>query len=118
MKVFALLGKRMEDVTVKGGFDRRKSLQELEQEPGRWMITVQPLCQSPRPFATIPRFCAATRRKTKGCTMTVQPGELWLADIRFTDASASKIRPVLVLWLTLNARPSRLGEYTVLDLIK
>jgi mRNA interferase MazF len=31
--------------------------------------------------------------------MTVQPGELWLADIRFTDASASKIRPVLVLWV-------------------
>ena len=31
--------------------------------------------------------------------MTAQPGELWLADIRFTDASASKIRPVLVLWL-------------------
>jgi hypothetical protein len=32
MKVLALLGKRMEDVTVKGGFDRRKSLQELEQD--------------------------------------------------------------------------------------
>ena len=31
--------------------------------------------------------------------MTVQPGELWLADIRFTDGSASKIRPVLILWL-------------------
>jgi mRNA interferase MazF len=31
--------------------------------------------------------------------MTVRPGELWLADIRFTDATASKIRPVLVLWL-------------------
>jgi mRNA interferase MazF len=31
--------------------------------------------------------------------MKVAPGELWLADIRFTDASASKIRPVLVLWL-------------------
>jgi len=29
----------------------------------------------------------------------MQPGEVWLADIRFTDASASKIRPVLVLWL-------------------
>jgi hypothetical protein len=32
MKVLALLEKRMEDVTVKGGFDRRKSLQELEQD--------------------------------------------------------------------------------------
>ena len=31
--------------------------------------------------------------------MTVQPGELWLANILFTDASAAKIRPVLVLWL-------------------
>lgn len=33
--------------------------------------------------------------------MTVQPGELWLADIRFTDGSASKIRPVLILWLEM-----------------
>jgi mRNA interferase MazF len=31
--------------------------------------------------------------------MTVQPGELWLADIRFTDATGSIIRPILVLWL-------------------
>jgi mRNA interferase MazF len=31
--------------------------------------------------------------------MTVQPGEVWLADIRYTDATASKIRPILVLWL-------------------
>src|SRR5207253_2224352 len=45
------------------------------------------------------RSYAVTVPKTKVCTMTVQPGELWLADIRFTDASASKIRPVLVLWL-------------------
>jgi mRNA interferase MazF len=28
-----------------------------------------------------------------------QPGELWLADIPFTNATASKIRLVLVLWL-------------------
>jgi mRNA interferase MazF len=27
------------------------------------------------------------------------PGEIWLAKILFTDGSASKIRPVLVLWL-------------------
>jgi mRNA interferase MazF len=27
------------------------------------------------------------------------PGEIWLAKITFTDGSASKIRPVLVLWL-------------------
>ncbi len=31
--------------------------------------------------------------------MTIQAGEIWLADIRFTDGSASKKRPVLVLWL-------------------
>ena len=31
--------------------------------------------------------------------MTIQAGEFWLADIPFTDGSASKIRPVLVLWL-------------------
>ncbi len=31
--------------------------------------------------------------------MIIQPGEFWLADILFTDRSASKKRPVLVLWL-------------------
>lgn len=31
--------------------------------------------------------------------MTLQPGEVWLADIPYTDGKASKIRPVLVLWL-------------------
>jgi mRNA interferase MazF len=31
--------------------------------------------------------------------MTMQAGEIWLADIQFTDGSASKIRPVLILWL-------------------
>lgn len=31
--------------------------------------------------------------------MTPQPGEIWLADIPFTSGAASKIRPVLVLWL-------------------
>jgi mRNA interferase MazF len=31
--------------------------------------------------------------------MTPSPGEVWLAEIPFTDGSASKIRPVLVLWL-------------------
>ena len=31
--------------------------------------------------------------------MTPQPGEIWLADIPFTNGIASKIRPVLVLWL-------------------
>ena len=31
--------------------------------------------------------------------MTIQPGEFWVADIPFTDGSASKKRPVLVLWL-------------------
>lgn len=31
--------------------------------------------------------------------MTPSPGEIWLAEIPFTDGSASKIRPVLILWL-------------------
>ena len=31
--------------------------------------------------------------------MTIQPGELWLANIPFTNATGSKKRPVLVLWL-------------------
>jgi mRNA interferase MazF len=31
--------------------------------------------------------------------MPIQPGDFWVADIQFTDGSASKKRPVLVLWL-------------------
>ena len=31
--------------------------------------------------------------------MTPSPGEIWLAEIFFTDGSASKIRPALALWL-------------------
>jgi len=31
--------------------------------------------------------------------MTPQPGEIWLADLPFSSGTASKIRPVLVLWL-------------------
>jgi mRNA interferase MazF len=31
--------------------------------------------------------------------MTPSPGEIWLVEIPFTDGSASKIRPVLILWL-------------------
>jgi len=31
--------------------------------------------------------------------MTIRPGEYWVADLPFTDASGSKKRPVLVLWL-------------------
>ena len=31
--------------------------------------------------------------------MTIRPGEFWVADIPFTNASGSKKRPVLVLWL-------------------
>ena len=30
--------------------------------------------------------------------MTILPGEFWVADIPFTDASGSKKRPVLILW--------------------
>ncbi len=31
--------------------------------------------------------------------MIIRPGEFWIADIPFTNASSSKKRPVLVLWL-------------------
>jgi mRNA interferase MazF len=31
--------------------------------------------------------------------MTIRPGDFWVADIMYTDRSASKKRPVLVLWL-------------------
>jgi mRNA interferase MazF len=31
--------------------------------------------------------------------MPIRAGEIWLAEIPFTDGSASKTRPVLVLWL-------------------
>ena len=31
--------------------------------------------------------------------MICQPGDFWVADIPFTNQSASKRRPVLVLWL-------------------
>lgn len=30
---------------------------------------------------------------------TIRPGEFWVADIAFTDGSASKRRPIWVLWL-------------------
>jgi mRNA interferase MazF len=31
--------------------------------------------------------------------MTIRPGEFWIADVAFTNGSASKKRPVLVLWI-------------------
>jgi mRNA interferase MazF len=31
--------------------------------------------------------------------MPIRPGELWVADIPFTDRSSSKKRPVIVLWI-------------------
>jgi mRNA interferase MazF len=30
---------------------------------------------------------------------TIQPGELWIADIPFTSGASSTKRPVLILWL-------------------
>jgi mRNA interferase MazF len=30
---------------------------------------------------------------------TIRPGEIWVADITFTDGRGSKTRPVLVLWI-------------------
>jgi mRNA interferase MazF len=34
--------------------------------------------------------------------MTSQPGEFWVADIRFSSGRGSKVRPVLILWLEGN----------------
>ena len=31
--------------------------------------------------------------------MMPQPGEIWLAEIPFTSGAASKLRPILVLWI-------------------
>lgn len=31
--------------------------------------------------------------------MRITPGDLWVAEILFTDGSAAKKRPVLILWL-------------------
>ena len=31
--------------------------------------------------------------------MTITPGDIWIAEINFTDGSAAKKRPVLILWL-------------------
>jgi len=31
--------------------------------------------------------------------MTITPGDIWIAEIPFTDGSAFKKRPVLILWL-------------------
>jgi mRNA interferase MazF len=30
---------------------------------------------------------------------TIRPGEIWVADIPFTDGRSSKTRPILVLWV-------------------
>ena len=31
--------------------------------------------------------------------MSCQPGDFWVAEILFTDGSAAKRRPILVLWI-------------------
>jgi mRNA interferase MazF len=31
--------------------------------------------------------------------MTITPGDIWIAEILFTDGSAAKKRPILILWL-------------------
>ncbi len=31
--------------------------------------------------------------------MTIAPGDFWVAEILFTDGSAAKKRPILILWL-------------------
>jgi mRNA interferase MazF len=56
--------------------------------------------------------------------MTISPGEFWLATIPYTDQSASKKRPVLVLWLdaadavvavVTSARPRSITDVALSD---
>src|SRR5207245_1205024 len=44
------------------------------------------------------RSLTATRPRMRAST-TMLPGEFWIANIPYTDQSASKKRPVLVLWI-------------------
>ena len=56
--------------------------------------------------------------------MTITPGDIWIAEILFTDGSASKKRPVLILWLdaqdvivaaVTSASPSSVTDVTLQD---
>jgi hypothetical protein len=66
---------------------------------GRWLVSVKPVNEDVVPVRSHDAFLEATTRRTRVCTMTVQAGELWVADIPFTHGLASKKWPVLVLWL-------------------
>jgi mRNA interferase MazF len=35
----------------------------------------------------------------KGCMMSIKAGEFWIAELQYTDGTAAKKRPVLILWL-------------------
>jgi mRNA interferase MazF len=56
--------------------------------------------------------------------MTVKAGELWVAEITFTDGSASKKRPVLILWIdgddvvvaaVTSSKPRTLTDVVLID---
>jgi mRNA interferase MazF len=51
--------------------------------------------------------------------MTIRAGEFWIADIRYSDGSSSKKRPVLVLWLdgadVVVAAVTTAGPRTLMD---
>lgn len=58
--------------------------------------------------------------------MNPTPGEFWLANIPFTNGLASKVRPILVLWLdssdlvvaaVTSAQPRSAADVAVLDWI-
>jgi mRNA interferase MazF len=44
-------------------------------------------------------FSTATPQKMKAYMMTIKGGEFWIAEITFTNGTASKKRPVLILWV-------------------
>jgi mRNA interferase MazF len=59
-----------------------------------------------------------------GYTMTIQPGEFWVADFRYTSGVGSKKRPILVLWVddsdvvaaaVTTAKPRSIYDVELLD---
>ncbi len=70
---------------------------------GRWTITIQPADDTaapPRDHAITVRSSTATHPKTKGCTMTVSGGELWVVDFTFRTGASIIVRHVTNLPLT------------------
>jgi len=57
-------------------------------DAGRWLITIRPLST---PIRSHSAFLNFTHPKMRGCMTTIHPGVFWVAEIPFTDGSASKM---------------------------